>query len=648
MVLISSKKYACETCIKGHRSSACKHTDRPLFEIKKKGRPVTQCEHCRELRKTKQVHVKCICESKEPPSPTSSCSAPKKKGTPVLPAHPAFPNGVPDFVVAASTGSASDSEQGGSAPSVPGCNCKAGTGEGCQCCTPRKRPGRRRSSPAAPSHLTLSVAQSPNPTLPSLHTRDIIKASPPATPSPIPPPAPNPGHSRSASHHILARIAELRPVLPRMSARDAALQAQGGGQHDLFHGHGHSHGHGEHFSPYGRAYEHAFNSAESSAAGSSFYRLQDAAQSNESLMSSGSHLSVSSHPRTRSPLETGGRSPTFKNPKAPRRASFDVHGSYKHFGAAHEREQNASADNVWQIPPSLSRTNAPYPRSEGAVPSYEDYALSDASGGFPSSAELIQTCTCGDGCACPGCEVHPQSATSDATEHRCADASCAGSCLNCTLMAMPDFSSHFGLGGDSPMPLSFENNGTTFLDEEAMRLGLDGIDNATDLGLLATLNDPLSSSLSSYGQIDEWIREVEALPIGPLAYPGVAGVPPFEGLDFGAEVAVQMFDAERGQDQVMHGLSGSAVTDSHAPSSFLAVPGPDSHHRSRSSSSSSSEMSSGVFAVEGLNLDRREIPSPIPSPIDMASSPNFKLDEAMFSLPTPSMFLAYADDSMFF
>ena len=54
-----------ETCIKGHRSSSCKHTDRPLFEIKKKGRPVTQCEHCRELRKTRQIHVKCVCESKE-------------------------------------------------------------------------------------------------------------------------------------------------------------------------------------------------------------------------------------------------------------------------------------------------------------------------------------------------------------------------------------------------------------------------------------------------------------------------------------------------------------------------------------------------------------------------------------------------------
>ncbi|KAJ7481951.1 copper fist DNA binding domain-containing protein, partial [Mycena latifolia] len=79
--LISSKKYACETCIKGHRSSACKHTDRPLFEIKKKGRPVTQCEHCRELRKTKQVHVKCICEAKEPaPTTTDPAPPPKKKG----------------------------------------------------------------------------------------------------------------------------------------------------------------------------------------------------------------------------------------------------------------------------------------------------------------------------------------------------------------------------------------------------------------------------------------------------------------------------------------------------------------------------------------------------------------------------------------
>lgn len=71
-----------EACIKGHRSSACKHTDRPLFEIKKKGRPITQCEHCRELRKTKQVHVKCMCEAKDLPPDKESLPS-RKKGEPV-------------------------------------------------------------------------------------------------------------------------------------------------------------------------------------------------------------------------------------------------------------------------------------------------------------------------------------------------------------------------------------------------------------------------------------------------------------------------------------------------------------------------------------------------------------------------------------
>lgn len=68
MVFIDNKKYACQQCIKGHRSSSCTHTTRELVEIKAKGRPVTQCEHCRELRKTKQVHVKCLCGT----SPSSS------------------------------------------------------------------------------------------------------------------------------------------------------------------------------------------------------------------------------------------------------------------------------------------------------------------------------------------------------------------------------------------------------------------------------------------------------------------------------------------------------------------------------------------------------------------------------------------------
>ncbi|EPT01285.1 hypothetical protein FOMPIDRAFT_1161920, partial [Fomitopsis schrenkii] len=61
MVLVAEKKYACEACIKGHRASVCQHSDRQLFEIKRKGRPVSQCQHCRDLRKTKQVHVRCTC-----------------------------------------------------------------------------------------------------------------------------------------------------------------------------------------------------------------------------------------------------------------------------------------------------------------------------------------------------------------------------------------------------------------------------------------------------------------------------------------------------------------------------------------------------------------------------------------------------------
>ena len=37
------------------------HTDRPLFEIKLKCRPVSQCDKCRELRKTRRVYSKHLC-----------------------------------------------------------------------------------------------------------------------------------------------------------------------------------------------------------------------------------------------------------------------------------------------------------------------------------------------------------------------------------------------------------------------------------------------------------------------------------------------------------------------------------------------------------------------------------------------------------
>ncbi|CAI5757140.1 unnamed protein product [Candida verbasci] len=79
MVLINGVKYACERCIRGHRVTTCTHTDQPLTMIKPKGRPATQCQHCRENRKHKNLHVSCTCGKKgKPPSVhSSSCACSK-------------------------------------------------------------------------------------------------------------------------------------------------------------------------------------------------------------------------------------------------------------------------------------------------------------------------------------------------------------------------------------------------------------------------------------------------------------------------------------------------------------------------------------------------------------------------------------------
>ncbi|KAM5539749.1 hypothetical protein V8D89_006562 [Ganoderma adspersum] len=163
MVFVGDKKYACETCIKGHRSSSCKHTDRPLFEIKKKGRPITQCEHCRELRKTRQIHVKCLCESKEfaEEGLAAVAGASGSKGV-KLPARAAFPSGLPEDLLEASVASQPFSEGSDSEQSSRGCCCKDTAT--CTCWTPRtraKRPakaGERRGSEARPIAPTQNVA----------------------------------------------------------------------------------------------------------------------------------------------------------------------------------------------------------------------------------------------------------------------------------------------------------------------------------------------------------------------------------------------------------------------------------------------------------------------------------------------------------
>ncbi|KAF9463211.1 copper fist DNA binding domain-containing protein [Collybia nuda] len=224
MVLISGNKYACETCIKGHRSSTCRHTDRPLFEIKKKGRPVTQCEHCRELRKTKQVHVKCICESKA--THVGIHPVTHKRGHTNIPDSATFPNGLPEALETlvatqvSSEGLSSDSDYGGAKNS---CQCK--TEGACYCCTPRKSAPRNRKKGTAQTERTAhNSCDMPSSTqLSEYHT------------------------SRTPSH-ILARLAELRPVAPRLTS--GPLHDPSCGQTIRHHSHENLS-----FSPYGRAYD---------------------------------------------------------------------------------------------------------------------------------------------------------------------------------------------------------------------------------------------------------------------------------------------------------------------------------------------------------------------------------------------------------
>ncbi|VEU22912.1 DEKNAAC104025 [Brettanomyces naardenensis] len=71
MIIIDNVKYACERCIRGHRVSTCNHRDAKLIPIKPKGRPSTQCPHCKELRKMKNAHVSCDCSKKHHPGQSS-------------------------------------------------------------------------------------------------------------------------------------------------------------------------------------------------------------------------------------------------------------------------------------------------------------------------------------------------------------------------------------------------------------------------------------------------------------------------------------------------------------------------------------------------------------------------------------------------
>ncbi|KAF3317405.1 hypothetical protein TWF173_011059 [Orbilia oligospora] len=61
-MIIDGVTWACETCIRGHRAANCQHIERPLQPLGRKGRPVSQCHHCRSLRHSRSLHTRCKCE----------------------------------------------------------------------------------------------------------------------------------------------------------------------------------------------------------------------------------------------------------------------------------------------------------------------------------------------------------------------------------------------------------------------------------------------------------------------------------------------------------------------------------------------------------------------------------------------------------
>lgn len=62
MITFEGVRFACDRCIGGHRPASCAHTERALKEVRAKGRPSTQCDHCRSRRTGRTgSHVRCVC-----------------------------------------------------------------------------------------------------------------------------------------------------------------------------------------------------------------------------------------------------------------------------------------------------------------------------------------------------------------------------------------------------------------------------------------------------------------------------------------------------------------------------------------------------------------------------------------------------------
>ncbi|KNG82852.1 hypothetical protein ANOM_008634 [Aspergillus nomiae NRRL 13137] len=83
-MLIDGEKWACEACVRGHRVTTCKHHDRPLIRINRKGRPFSTCSVCNNTPcPTPEEHTKLKREAEAKSSSKVQCDHAPPPETPL-------------------------------------------------------------------------------------------------------------------------------------------------------------------------------------------------------------------------------------------------------------------------------------------------------------------------------------------------------------------------------------------------------------------------------------------------------------------------------------------------------------------------------------------------------------------------------------